>query len=133
MRDAAFSRRKKAGEGLGDKAPTQQLCSKDCLRCLAPSLALRCCLTPGTSAPTRHMLLSPWVLRDRYLMEGGTESLPLPASKALIPREGQQCPTGKTVGFGRSISAGGKLRPRTSEFLRNEETSPAGVPDWAEP
>lgn len=111
MRDAAFSRRKKAGEGLGDKAPTQRLRSKDCLRCLAPSLALHCCLTPGTSAPTRHMLLGPWVLCDRYLMEGGTESLPLPASEARIPREGQQCPTGKTLGFGQSISARVNLDP----------------------
>lgn len=133
MRDAAFSRRKAAGEGLGDKAPTQRLRSKGCLCCLAPSLALRCCLTPGTSAPTRHMLFSPWVLCDRYLMEGGTENLLLPASEARIPREGQQCPAGKTLGFGRSISARGKLRPRTSEFLRNEEPSPAGVPEWAEP
>ena len=62
MKDAAFSPRKEAGEGLGDKAPTQRLRSKDCLCCLAPSLALRCRLTPGTSAPTRHKLLSPWVL-----------------------------------------------------------------------
>lgn len=38
-------------------------------------------------------------------MEGGTENFMMPASRACIPREGQQCLAGRTSGFRWSISA----------------------------
>lgn len=44
-------------------------------------------------------------------MEGGTENLTLPASNAHIPREGQWCPAGRTLGLGWSISAGSDTEP----------------------
>lgn len=34
-----------------------------------------------------------------YLIEGGTESLTQPASEAHVPRDGGQCPAGRTLAF----------------------------------
>lgn len=62
-------------------------------------------------------------------MEGGTENLTLPASKAHIPREGPRGLAGRTLGVGWSISAS-----RDPEWVgkKQEETSPASVFLWVE-
>lgn len=62
-----------------------------------------------------------------YLMEGGTENLPRPASRARIPREGQQCPARGTWGFGGSISASG-----ASDWAANRKLPRRVFPSGAE-
>lgn len=57
-------------------------------------------------------------------MEGDTENLTLPASKAHIPREGQRCPAGRTLGFGWSIFASLDFPEWAG---KKEKTSPAGM------
>lgn len=65
--------------------------------------------------------VSPRSVSDSYLTEGGTDRLTMPASKARIPREGKQCPAGRTSGFGRSILASSD----PGWARKKEETSPA--------
>lgn len=72
-------------------------------------------------ARTETSPVSPRILSDSYLMEGGTDRLTMPASKACILREGQQCLAGRTSGFERSILA--SLDPEWAK--KKEETSPA--------
>lgn len=71
--------------------------------CLCPPQPL----APNKPAPpgTETCSFSPGILSDSYLMEGGTENLTLPASKAHIPREGLRGLAGRTLGVGWSISA----------------------------
>lgn len=134
MRDATFPRRKKAGEGKGDGGPTQ-CCTHhtcDCLYCFAQSFALHGCLALNKPAPTRHRnsLFQPMDLGDSYLIEGGTENLPLPTSKAHIRREGQRGLARRTLGVGWSISA--SADPEWVGKKQEEPSREGRVRVWAE-
>lgn len=67
-------------------------------------------------------------MAEFLLMEGGTENLTLPASNAHIPREGQWCPAGRTLGFGWSISAASDAEPTKKQRKLSQRVSL----EWAE-
>lgn len=113
MRVAKYPCRKKATEGKEDNAPITYWLNRPQLRLSAlPHSKLFPPLLPGTwynRPPTgteQKCPFSPWIFSDNYLMEDGSENLMLPVSKAPLPREGQWCPAGRTLGFGWSISVG---------------------------